>query len=80
VSIAGVRPLRKNEPDRLFDDRIKVERCYLSHLDDSLMIKGEEGRKHLIGMGSVSGFQTRNPSSRGNMTGQLARSTFWIHV
>jgi len=45
VPIARVWPLRKNEPDHLFDDRINVARCYLSHLDDSLMMKGEEGEK-----------------------------------
>jgi hypothetical protein len=34
VPIAGVWPLRKNEPDRPFDDQINVARCYPSHLDD----------------------------------------------
>jgi hypothetical protein len=43
VRIAGVWPLRKNEQDRPFDDRISVARCYLSHLDDLLTMKGEEG-------------------------------------
>jgi hypothetical protein len=33
VRIAGVWPLRKNEPDRPFDDRLSVARCYLSHLN-----------------------------------------------
>ena len=28
-----------------FDDRINVAWCYLSHLDDLLMMKGEEGGK-----------------------------------
>ena len=41
VLIAGVWPLRKNEADRPFDDRINDVRCYLSHLDDLLMM--EEG-------------------------------------
>ena len=45
VLIAGVWPLRKSEPDRPFDDRINVVWCYLSHLDDLLMMKGEEGGK-----------------------------------
>jgi hypothetical protein len=40
--IAVVWPLRKNEPDRPFDDRIDDARCYLSHLDDLLMEEEEE--------------------------------------
>ena len=44
VPIAGVWPLRENEPDRPFDDQINVAQCYLSHLDDSWMLKGEECR------------------------------------
>ena len=45
VLIAGVWPLRKSELDCPFDDQINVARCYLSHLDDLLMMKGEEGEK-----------------------------------
>ena len=45
VLIAGVWPLRRNVPDRPFDDRTNVVRCYLSHLDDSLMMEEEEGGK-----------------------------------
>ena len=45
VLIVGVWPLRKSEPDHPFDDRINVAWCYLSHLDDLLMMKGEEGGK-----------------------------------
>jgi hypothetical protein len=45
VPIAGVWPLRKIEQDRPFDGRINVAQCFLSHLDDSLMMKGEEGEK-----------------------------------
>ena len=45
VLIAGVWPLQKSEPDRPFNDRINVTWCYLSHLDDLLMLKGEEGGK-----------------------------------
>jgi hypothetical protein len=41
--IARVWPLRKNEPDRPFDDRIDDARYYLSHLDDLLMMEDEEG-------------------------------------
>jgi hypothetical protein len=43
VRIAGVWPLRKNKPDRPFDDRLSVARCYFSHLNDLLTMKGEEG-------------------------------------
>ena len=43
VPIAGVWPLEKNEPDRLFDDRINVARCYIFRLDDLLEMKGEVG-------------------------------------
>ena len=41
VLIAGVWPLRKNERDRPFDDRINDVRCCLSHLDDLMMEEGE---------------------------------------
>jgi hypothetical protein len=34
VLIAEVWPLRKNEQDRPFDDRINDEQDYLSHPDD----------------------------------------------
>jgi hypothetical protein len=50
VLIAGVWPLRKNEPDRPFDDRINDARYYLSHLDDLLMMKEEEGEKPVEGL------------------------------
>jgi hypothetical protein len=42
VLIPEVWPLRKNEQDRLFDDRINDEKYYLSHLDDLLMME-EDG-------------------------------------
>ena len=45
VLITGVWPLQKSEPDCPFNDRINVARCYLSHLDDLMMMKGEEGGK-----------------------------------
>jgi hypothetical protein len=44
VLISGVCPLRKNEPDCPFNDRIDDARCYLSHLDDlKLLMMEEEG-------------------------------------
>lgn len=43
--IAGVWPLRRNEPDRPFDDRINDEQCCFSHLDDLLMMEEEEDGK-----------------------------------
>ena len=46
VLIAEVWPLRKNELDRPFDDRINDEQHYLSHLDDLLMM-GEEDGNHV---------------------------------
>ena len=45
VLILVVWPLRKSEPDRPYDDRINVARCYLFHLDDLSMTKGEEDGK-----------------------------------
>ena len=42
LMIPEVWPLRKNELDRLFDDRINDEKYYLSHLDDLLMME-EDG-------------------------------------
>ena len=38
VPIAGVWPLRKNELDRPFGDRINDGQCYLCRLDDLLMM------------------------------------------
>ena len=39
VLVAVVWPLRKSELDRPFDGRINDERCYLSHLDELLMME-----------------------------------------
>jgi hypothetical protein len=43
--IAGVWtvwPLRRNERDRPFDDRINDVRCCLSHFDDLLMMEEDD--------------------------------------